>query len=739
VPACHLRRLALKELVDNALDIAETVTVTKTIEGSYVVQDDGPGIPPETVGHLFSLNRPLVSSKLLRLPTRGAMGNGLRVVAGAVAASDGTLEVWTRNRRLILTMQADGTTAVQAEPIDFPVGTRIEVGFGPALPYDAQAMAWAENAIVMAKGGQVYQGKSSPHWYDPASFFELLQAAGNRPVRDLIVNLEGCTGGKAGKVVGDLKGRSCQSISRDEALMLLRRAKAEARPVSTKRIGHIGSDGPYLSHARIDCLLTIGHSDPAEVPAVIEVWADAERGEDADVFAFVNRTPITGQMYADQNKKTLRLRGCGLREMIDTGKARFTFVINITTPYMPITTDSKEPDFVPFQKFIVEAVRKAAGRARRILGWFDDEPPSEKRTHKDIVTANLPDAIAQASGNHAYRFNQRQLFYVMRPIVIAETGSELAWPNFCQIITGYEAENGDIPGMFRDTRGTLYHPHERRDIPLGTLAVESYERPAWVFNKVLYIEKEGLFETLKDVHWPERHDCALLTSKGFATRAVRDLIDMLAEDGEPLTVFCVHDADAAGTTIYQSLQNETKARGRRLIEIVNLGLEPWEALEMGLEPERMEDSDRRRPVADYAKRTDDIPGTGEEIYWPDWLQTFRIELNAMTSPQFLAWLDAKMVAYGGKVIPPEKVMDRHLREEVAITVSDRAKARALRDASERIAKETEMALDAIQWPDDDELLEHVTSTLETEPDRLWSVAVGRFAESLADDVSPEAF
>ena len=35
--------------------------------------------------------------------------------------------------------------------------------------------------------------------------------------------------------------------------------------------------------------------------------------------------------------------------------------------------------------------------------------------------------------------------------------------------------------------------------------------------------------------------------------------------------------------IHQTFQEATKARGARKIEIINLGLEPWEAIEMGLE------------------------------------------------------------------------------------------------------------------------------------------------------------
>ena len=213
---------------------------------------------------------------------------------------------------------------------------------------------------------------------------------------------------------------------------------------------------------------------------------------------------------------------------------------------------------------------------------------------------NLDAAIAKVSDDGKYRFNQRQLLYVLRPIVREELDKELTVDNFTKIITDYENENGEIEGMYREPRGSIYHPHRDETITLGTLMVEEYDRPAWTFNKLLYIEKEGFSEALKDVRWGERHDCALMSSKGFSTRAARDLIDKLAEHDEPVTVFCVHDADAYGTMIYQTLQEETKARGARKVTIINLGLEPDEAGEMGLEVEEVEEKDRRKPVAEYA-------------------------------------------------------------------------------------------------------------------------------------------
>ena len=114
VEARKLRRLVLKELADNGLDAGAEVRVGDAPTGGYFVEDDGPGIDgtPEEIARLFCIARPMVSTKLLRLPTRGALGNGLRVVAGAVLASDGSLDVITRNRRIVLRPERDGTTTV---------------------------------------------------------------------------------------------------------------------------------------------------------------------------------------------------------------------------------------------------------------------------------------------------------------------------------------------------------------------------------------------------------------------------------------------------------------------------------------------------------------------------------------------------------------------------------------------------------------------------------------------------
>jgi hypothetical protein len=331
--------------------------------------------------------------------------------------------------------------------------------------------------------------------------------------------------------------------------------------------------------------------------------------------------------------------------------------VNVTAPHVPITTDGKTPDLLAMVDKLTEVVEKATRSARRIYRSGDGRSDTEKAR----IEAGLDEAVKQASGDGQHEFSLRQLFYVVRPMVA--DGKELLYGNFNKVVGDYETEHGPLPGMYRDPRGVLYHPHLHQEIPLGTRAADRYERPAWTFNKILYCEKEGIVSILRQSCWPERHDCALMSAKGFASRAARDVLDLLGETDEELLFFAVHDADAAGTMIYQALQEATAARPARNVKIVNLGLEPREGVALGL-PIESPERKGRQPVARYVHDLDD----GEK--WAEWLQDKRIELNAMTTPRLIAWLDAKMEEHGhGRLVPPAKVLAERLEQQARAQVA----------------------------------------------------------------------
>jgi hypothetical protein len=747
VPLNWLRRLCLKELTDNSLDApnASWVTIKEPTPGCYVIQNDGDGFDgtPQQIARMFRINRPLASSKLKRLPLRGAFGNGLRVVAGTLIASGGgTLIVTTNDQTLHITPLEDGGVDVVSEAADFPIGTRIEISFGPHLPQDPNAKLWALQAIHMNGGGSGYRGNPSLHWIDAETFYMLVHASVHLTVRKFMEQFDGCAGQKASDIAGRYMQMSCKDMTRDEATDLLRAARKMTTPPKIRRLGMVGDlFGLPKYRASEPGTITDGAREPkAEIPFVIEAWAEelppTKGSEKSSITVYVNRTPITGNVAADfDSDKDFVIRGCGLRHIIPTPvkTGKWRLALNITTPYMPIITLGKSPDLERFADAIVDALSKAIHKAHRNRPKGEGKTP----TQKAVVLAHLDEAVAKVSGGGKYRYSERQLLYALRPIVMQETtkvdangvekGEELKIGNFKAIITDYEAEHGDVPNMYRDNRGALYQPHTGEgDIAVGTLMVEGYARPLWTFNKIVYIEKQGFFETLKALKWPERYDCALLTGKGYTTRAIRDLVDHLAGHDEPVQVFCVHDADAAGTMIMQTFQEATRARGARQIEIINFGLEPWEAVKKGLEIETPEAIKDRRPVANYVLEWED------DEDWGEWLQTNRCELNAMTTPQFIDWMDEKMGEHGvGKVVPPQEVIVEEAEARLEAELRNRITARILREAD--IDAKVAAARKTIALPCEQLTPEAVADQLEESPYDSWRDCVDEAVEAALGD------
>jgi hypothetical protein len=245
----------------------------------------------------------------------------------------------------------------------------------------------------------------------------------------------------------------------------------------------------------------------------------------------------------------------------------------------------------------------------------------------------------------------------------------------------------------------------------------------------LFCEKEDHVRILEQAGWDVRHDCALLSSKGYSTRAARDLIDLIADtaDAEPVTVFCIHDADAAGTMIAQTLQEATRARGRRRIEIVDIGLQPWDAIgEMKL-PEEDVKYDKEQPVAAYVLARDDGRA------WKTWLQEHRVELNAMPPGQLIRWLDAAVEAHGAlKVVPPADIARRELRDVIEATIRDEERERVLREAEQaiRAAADKRIAEIAPLFPSAADLVADVQREVTVRRDQHWRDVLGKIAVSL---------
>jgi hypothetical protein len=207
--------------------------------------------------------------------------------------------------------ERDGTTTViNTEPVEFPVGTRIEIRLGSPIPSDGDgdALFWAKIAITTGGQGKTYSGKTSPWWYDAHQFHELLYARGKTPVRELVAHLDGCTGARAGEIVAAARlGRTvCSDITLQQAAKLLQIARENAKPVTPERLGSVG---PILfadfAYACTFGTALFGAAAPlAVIPFVVESWACKKTvTAKTHLIACVNRTPSLSRATATAHRR----------------------------------------------------------------------------------------------------------------------------------------------------------------------------------------------------------------------------------------------------------------------------------------------------------------------------------------------------------------------------------------------------------------------------------------------------
>ena len=171
----------------------------------------------------------------------------------------------------------------------------------------------------------------------------------------------------------------------------------------------------------------------------------------------------------------------------------------------------------------------------------------------------------------------------------------------------------------------------------------------------------------------------ILTEKELATRVKK----------APRTVRDWRERHWIPSLISQTLTRATKARAARTVEVIDLGFFPWTALAEGLLRERAErKSSKRRAVADYIKGRDAanrIHNPNNEPNWEAWLQNWRVELNAMTTAEFVAWMNAQFEKHNAsKVIPSEQLALESVSASIQAKLSSAAEAEVREEKKERL-------------------------------------------------------
>ena len=537
---------------------------------------------------------------------------------------------------------------------------------------------------------------TSPHWYTPETLRDLIAAYVSdeqdggklRTVREFVSEFRGLLSTtKQKEAKGEFGGMYLHDLVKGDDIdlgsveTLLEAMKKLSKPPKPSILGVIGED-----HLKAWAIRYAGVTEQSfrykkklgfdGLPYVLEIAFGVRKEGQRIVLTGLNWSPtlvhpvgeldrMLGQMRMDSSDPlTVILHIARPRfEFVDRGKTRLELADDLKDDLIRALT-SIGRDWKKAKRM----EDKAGNISQNRLDRMRYRPA--RVTIKDVAFRVMESAYLKASGNGRYPTTSRQVYYAARPEILRETGeSELDSQYFCQtLLKDYMERYQPSWDVVYDARGHITEPHTGETVGLGGLEVRDYigrftngqfdETPPPVINEristtgpdlrygaVLFIEKEGFDSLLEHAKIAERYDIAIASTKGMPVTASCDLLGKLKEQNRK--VFVLHDFDKSGFSILATLRHGTRG-SHGTGDVVDLGLR-LEDIE-GLEREKVSYS------SDPCWNLEQNGATKEEIeiLYRGGRSGERVELNAMTSDQFIQWLERKLKEHGIKKLIPDR-------------------------------------------------------------------------------------
>lgn len=818
--------ILVKELVDNGLDAAESHTapvITVTIEADrFTVADNGPGLPDDIIVGSLDYSARISTKAAYVSPTRGRLGNALKVVYAApyvVNGKRGCVIIDTAAARSVITVTYDPIAQEPRldrtlEPPTVKNGTSITVewtqeasllirpniarfyglvetfaAFNPHAALEIRAGDLVETfAARDPSWSKWHVTRPTPaHWYTAAQLSNHITAAlrdaPEQTVRQYVAQFAGLSGTAKQKAVMEAAGigsRLAEIVTdTDIDMEAVRRLQVAMQGASTapkpEAIGVLGRErlrgwietqgeaSDFAYQKRIGKLAMDG--ERAEWPYVLEVAFAVMTEGSRRVYVSINWSapskstaihldPAFSNALIEASDPVCLMVSVALVEaqFSDHGKAR----LELPKVLQDDITEMIQAAVKGWTKMKAKMHREQMATHRH---WMERQRqlsrPKLSAKAACFAPGVMAAAYAKVSNNGQYPANARQIMYVARPVIIEMTGKEPPWKNddtFTQVIlpdyiAAHPTETADWDVVF-DDRGHFEEPHTGLRIGLGTVAVREYiaswkpphetravtatidssiktAGPRGRFRYALFIEKEGFQALLDRAQFAKRYDMAIFSTKGMSNTAARMLAEKMAE--MDVTILTLHDFDKAGLKIHHTLSNDTRRyRFKTRPTMIDLGLRlaDVEALELDSEPVKYaSDRDPRLDIIASGGTQAEADFLVREGRAKDW-RGARVELNALTSAQFVAWLDAKLIEAGVSKVIPE--------QDVLLTAFERVRRAAL---VEQRTRDIVKAVNDERIDSPPDLTALVEQRIQADPSLSWDAAVRLIAADIKQEVA----
>ncbi len=382
---------------------------------------------------------------------------------------------------------------------------------------------------------------------------------------------------------------------------------------------------------------------------------------------------------------------------------------------------------------------------------------AELMTKKAAAESIMQPVYLGVTDQETLNIGSRDYWYVLRPHYQKlnvraskrrngdqQESTELDYGYFSQtLMPAYRREVHPLPMIDYKARGVLYDPYTDEEIPIGDRELRDWRFPKWRFNKILFIEKEGIWQTLKQtggIEFAKRYDMAIASCAGYATEATRRLLAQ-AQQGEGYQIFVWHDADPYGYNIARTLAQETARMPNHRIQVFDLGLKLEDAIEAGYQVETF---DRQSALAatvipllsEYEREK--FEGTKAHV-GPEkviWKNCQRVEINAIPIKERVAYLERQLAKIEGllpKVKPPESELVKTAEEKLKAWLEGRVRTAV--EARLNIDAIVEEAVKKMGVPftfNGNALSGSIDEQYERRPEQSWEEILNRHVEWRAD-------
>lgn len=366
---------------------------------------------------------------------------------------------------------------------------------------------------------------------------------------------------------------------------------------------------------------------------------------------------------------------------------------------------------------------------------------SYKVTVKDAVNDVIEAAYLAVSSNNTLPAHARQIMYDVRRRIQAKTDDPLEDSYFTQTLLpaymrDHPAKTANWDVVF-DARGHFLEPHTNVEVALGTLDVRRHLRgrsasdeaaynpsdlypthgPEHRYGAILFVEKEGFMPLFKAVKLAQRFDLAIMSTKGQSVIASRQLVDHLCGKYEiPLLV--LHDFDKSGFSICSTLSKSSdRYVFQHNIRAIDLGLRLADVEEWELESEEFHTNTSGEVMQANLLQNGATKEEAEFIANGE-----RVELNAFTSADLVAFIEAKLTKCRvKKVVPDAETQEAAYRRAL--------KNLYIEDEFDTLKDQADEYAESAKLPP---LQKKVAKMLKADPTIPWDEAVRRIASQEFD-------